>query len=59
MGTIVLMYAQKFQNYIFGKHNYWRKSLCSCFKIVKYYGFLGLSKMVCNLLFDPAEKGTL
>ena len=26
-GTIVLMYVHKFKNFIFGKHNYWRKSL--------------------------------
>ena len=30
MGTIVLMCVQKFKNYIFGKHNYWRKSLWLC-----------------------------
>ena len=30
MGTIVLMYVHQFQNYLFGKHNNWRKSLWSC-----------------------------
>ena len=56
MGTIVLMYVQKFKNYC--KHNYWRKSFWSCFKIFKYSGILCLSKKVSNLLFDPAEMRT-
>ena len=44
MGAIVLLYVHKFQNYIFGEHNYWRKSLWSCLVFQIFWNFMSVEK---------------